>query len=190
MNPRQAAFYRQAVSDFAVFGYLSPAPAGVWNGFRRSWCRVVGVRTISFPVCHELHYLQMCTEKLAKAYYLTDTGTGHRAFRRFITDILGNLNASRSLGFATLADLTRWQGSVVRVVDAVEDLAPSIADRLGLPNPEYPWPRTNPTIAPVDHLFTTEVYNHIDAQAKSGEAPFLTILARMVATMRPAGWHL
>jgi hypothetical protein len=190
MNPRQAAFYRQARSDWSVFQHLHAGPSWWWVKTQQVWCRVVGVRPFSFPVCHELHYLQMCTEKLAKAYYRTDLGTGHAAFRRFLTDLPVNPNALHPLGFRGAADLTRWQASVKPTVDAIEDLAPSIADNKGLPNPEYPWPKANPTTAPADHPFTAEVFVHLDAQARSGEPAFLTILQRMVTTMQTAGWHL
>jgi hypothetical protein len=190
MNARQAAFYRQAVSDWSLFCHLHPSRSRWWARTQQAWCRVVGVRLFSFPVCHELHYLQMCTEKLAKAYYKTDLRTGHVAFRRFLTDVPANPNALKPLRFTATADLTRWQGSVKPIVDAIEDLAPSIADNKGLPNPEYPWPKANPAVAPVDHAFIAEIYTHFDTQSQSGEPPFLTILGRMVATMQSAGWHL
>ncbi len=190
MNARQAAFYRQARSDWSVFCQFRPDGPRWWVAVRRAWCGMVGLRPFSFPVCHELHYLQMCTEKLSKAYYKTDLRTAHAAFRRFLTDLPGNSNVLRSLGFAAVADLTRWQGSVKPIVDAIEDLAPSIADNKGLPNPEYPWPKANPTIAPVDHPFTAEMYAILKAQGKSGEPAFLTILGRMVETMQSSGWHL
>jgi len=133
----------------------------------------------------------MSTEKLSKAYYqMTPVRGGHAAFRRFITDLPTNPNSIRPLGFLTAADLTRWQGSVEIIVDAIEDLAPSIADRKNLPNPEYPWPRANPTTAPADHSFTAEIYAHLATQARCGEPPFLTVLGKMVDTMQFAAWHL
>lgn len=190
MNARQAAFHRQAKSDWSVYQHLRRGPLARWGQLQRFWCRFVGVRLGAWPVCHELHYLQMCTEKLAKAYYKTDLRTGHAAFRRFLTDLPANPNALIPLGFVSLADLTRWQGSVKPIVDAIEDLAPSIADHKGLPNPEYPWPKANPTIAPADYAFTTEICTYLDAQSRCGEPPFLTILGRMIATLRSAGWHL
>jgi hypothetical protein len=190
MNPRQAAFYRQARSDWSLFCHLHPMGSRVWVKFQKTWCGVVGVKPFSFPVCHELHYLQMCTEKLSKAYYQTDLRTGHAAFRRFLTDLPSNPNALGPLGFATTADLTKWRGSVKAIVDAIEDLAPAIADKNNLPNPEYPWPKANPTMAPVDHSFAAEVYTRLDVQAKSGLPLFLTVLGRMVDTMQFAGWHL
>lgn len=190
MNARQAAFYRQGRSDWSVFRHFRPSQSRWWAAVQRGWCRLAGVRPFSFPVCHELHYLQVCTEKLLKAYYKTDLRTGHAAFRRFLTDLPANSKALNPLGFASTADLTRWQGSVKPIVDAIEDLAPSIADNKGLPNPEYPWPKANPTMAPADHPFTAEVYTHLNAQARSGEPAFLTILGRMVDTMQSVGWHL
>jgi hypothetical protein len=132
----------------------------------------------------------MCTEKLAKAYYRTDPRTGHAAFRRFLTDLPLNAGAVAPLGFADTAALTRWEGSVNAVVGAIEDLAPQIADRKGLPNPEYPWPRGAETSAPADYSFQSEVFALLDAQRHSGEPPFLAILGRMVQTMQSAGWHL
>ena len=191
MNARQAAFYRQAQSDWSVFRHPHADRSSWRSAVQRVWCRLIGVRPFPFPVCHELHYLQMCTEKLAKAYFqTTPSRDGHAAFRRFLTELLANSNMLTPLGFATTAELTRWQGSVTSIVGAIEDLAPSIADRKNLPNPEYPWPRDAPTVAPVDHPFTTEVYIHLDAQALCGEPPFLTILGRMVETMRSSAWHL
>ena len=190
MNARQQAFYRQARSDWAVFRHFRPGSSRYWVAAQRLWCSVVGIRPFSFPVCHELHYLQMCTEKLSKAYYKTDLRTGHAAFRRFLADLPGNPNAMTPLGFAAIADLSRWQGSVKPIVDAIEDLAPAIADLKGLPNPEYPWPKVNPTIAPVDHSYIAELYTYLDAQAQSGQPPFLAILGRMIDTMQSANWHL
>jgi len=133
----------------------------------------------------------MCTEKLAKAYYRTTSGSnGHAAFRRFLNDLPLNTAAVKPLGFADLAGLTRWQASAKKVADAIEDLAPAIADRKNLPNPEYPWPRSAPVDAPVDHDFVAEFFIHLDAQARCGEPAFLMILDRMVATMQSTAWHL
>lgn len=190
MNARQAAFYRQAQSDWSVFRHFHPCGPRWWATVRRMWCGVAGVRPFSFAACHELHYLQMCTEKLAKAYYKTDPRTGHAAFRRFLTDLPSNTKAAVPLGLDSAAGLTRWEGSVRPLVGAVEDLAPQIADRKRLPNPEYPWPRGAETHAPADYSFRAEVYTLLESQARSGQPPFLTVLGRMVDTMQPAGWHL
>jgi hypothetical protein len=132
----------------------------------------------------------MCTEKLAKAYYQALPRGGHAAFRQFLRDLPLNARAVAPLKFANLAGLTRWQGSVSAVVGAIEDLAPQIADQKRLPNPEYPWPRGAETNAPADYSFRTEVFAHLDAQARSGQPLFLTVLGRMMNTMQSARWHL
>ena len=191
MNARQRAFYRQARSDWTVFRHFHPKASRWWATVQRLWCSAIGSRPPSFPVCHELHYLQMCTEKLAKVYYPDALlRSGHAAFRRFLTDLPLNLEAVAPLGFDDIASLTRWQGTVGPVVGAIEDLAPSLADRKGLPNPEYSWPRDAEVNAPMDYSFQAEVYSLLNAQAHSGEPPFLTILGRMVDTMESAAWHL
>lgn len=190
MNARQAAFYRQAVSDWLLFQHLRPLQPNWVRAIQRVWCAVVGVRLVSFPVCHELHYLQMCTEKLSKAYYQTDPGTGHAAFRRLLAHLPQNPKVLAPLGFSTVASLTRWSASVKAIVDAIEDLAPAIADRKGLANPEYPWPKSAPAVAPVDHSFTAEIFNLLDAQALSPEPLFLCVIGKMVQTMQLSAWHL
>jgi hypothetical protein len=191
MNPRQLAFFRQAQSDWTVFRHFHPSDWRWWNAVLSTWCGLVGVRPFSFPRCHALHYLQMCTEKLAKAYYTaTPARTGHNAFRRFMTDLPSNPTAIAPLRFVDVAALTMWQGSAYALVGAIEDLAPAIADRLHQPNPEYPWPKGAEAHAPVDHSFHAEIYARLEAQAASGQPSFLDVLGRMMATMQSGGWHL
>jgi hypothetical protein len=191
MSVHQQAFFRQARSDWSVFRHLHTRGFLGLKQIRGAWPRMAGFWPFPFPACHELHYLQMCTEKLAKAYYPSAIPrSGHAAFRRFLTDLPSNPNAQSPLGFRDSASLTRWQGSVSSIVAAVEDLAPSIADRLGLPNPEYPWPRGAEASAPVDHSFQTEIFSLLERQARCGEPRFLKILGKMVASMQSGGWHL
>jgi len=140
----------------------------------------------------------MCTEKLAKAYYVaTPARMRHNAFRRFMTDLPNNPTAVAPLHFVDVAALTMWQGSAFALVGAIEDLAPAIADHLhqanpGIlyPNPEYPWPKGAESHAPVDHSFEAEIYARLEAQAASDQPPFLDVLGRMMATMQSRGWHL
>jgi hypothetical protein len=70
-NAFSMAFIAQARSDFRVYRHLAERP--------------------EFAVCHALHYLQMATEKLAKAYRLRDTKSPvdelvskHTGFAKFI----------------------------------------------------------------------------------------------------------
>lgn len=190
MNDRQEAFYRQARSDWSVFRHFHPHGPGWLTLARQSWCGIVGVHPFLFAPCHELHYLQMATEKLAKAYHQTDLRQGHAAFQRLLADLPNNSLAVAPLGFRDRTSLSRWQGSVIPIVIAIENLAPSIADRQGLPNPEYPWPRGAEVSAPVDHSFQVEVFSLLDRQIRSGEPGFLTVLDKMFATMQSAAWHL
>lgn len=190
MNNRQIAFYKQAKSDWEVFVHFHPLASYPLTIIRKVSSRIIGVPLYEFPKCQELHYLQMATEKLAKAYYKSPMRNTHDAFRRFMNDLPSNPKALVPLEFLDLAALTSWQGSVISIVDAIEDLAPAIADKKGLPNPEYPWPKSAPSFAPVDYNFDTEVYSKLDIQAKSGHPPFLRVVNRMIRTMCSHSWHL
>lgn len=81
MTEQQRLFLVQARSDFAVFEL-----------FRRD---------AVWPSCHALHYLQMATELLGKAYawrhaYPRKT---HRAFVGFLRSLSHNRHAQDQLGF-------------------------------------------------------------------------------------------
>ena len=67
------AFAAQGRSDWLVYKHLS------------------GLLEPSFPRCHALHYLQMATEKIAKAYRVRDTPADvddiinhHTGFEEFV----------------------------------------------------------------------------------------------------------
>ena len=67
LNAPQSLFLDQARSDYEIFQFLS----------RRN-------------VCHRLHYLQMCTEKLAKVYFWrhgNSPGLRHDKFAPFLRDL-------------------------------------------------------------------------------------------------------
>ena len=132
------------------------------------------------PVCHGLHYLQMATEKLAKAYFQT-LPKKHLGLMKLLTALATNTKAVRALGFATLADLDAWVTSIAAVGDAVEKLAPACAG-VGA-NPEYPWPPGAETTAPVDHSFQVELFAKLAAQAASGRPRFLEVMERMMVTL-------
>ena len=78
------AFLRQAESDYRIFRDLNHSQASV-------------------PVCHQLHYLQMATEKLAKALTCPDAGyppkATHVAFARFLRIMKGRPELRRELGY-------------------------------------------------------------------------------------------
>ena len=164
MNVRQKLFWNQAKTDWEVYEYLVAASPPK-------------------PVCHELHYLQMCTEKLAKAYF-TVPPKSHAALVDFIYALRSNKKAIAPLGFADDAELSRWAHSVDPLVQTIERLSPDLARRFKTEiNPEYPWPKGAEMIAPVDYSFQTEIFDLIDIQKKSGEQRFFDIFTKMVNTL-------
>ncbi|HET6251517.1 MAG TPA: hypothetical protein VFE47_27780 [Tepidisphaeraceae bacterium] len=111
------------------------------------------------PYCHRLHYLQMVTEKLAKAM-LTPAGssspapTTHTAFVRMLQVIKGRREIRGQLGFADASLFRSFIDSLLDLAARIEGLSP---DQAGLthPNPEYPWedPVTHLVQAPADYNF-------------------------------------
>ena len=110
--------------------------------------------------CHQLHYLQMVTEKLGKAYFWR-TGrpprTTHASFVRFL-QALDNRPARDAdriaglLGFGRSQDLETWIPTITPLAYDLERLAPNLAG-FNSPNPEYPWPHVAPVNAPVSFPF-------------------------------------
>ena len=113
--------------------------------------------------CHQLHYLQMVTEKLGKAYFWrtgTPPATNHAYFVKFMRR-LGSARASERrqiadvFGFGRFEDFQNWSRAVLNLAYDLERLAPALAQ--DSPNPEYPWPRTAPQHVPATfefHLWT------------------------------------
>jgi hypothetical protein len=110
--------------------------------------------------CQQLHYLQMVTEKLGKAYFWR-TGhpppRSHVSFVRFLQALDSRSNADRVriaklLGFGRVHGFVNWISTVTPLAHALERLAPALAGDQG-PNPEYPWPRLAPVYAPTTYTF-------------------------------------
>ena len=79
MNERQRLYLVQARSDWALYEFLKTQ-----------------------PICHRLHYLQMCTEKLAKAFFWRSTGAGnlnHTAFVKFLRALKSQSKVARELHY-------------------------------------------------------------------------------------------
>ena len=185
MNTRQQAFFRQALSDWDMYRGLAGAHASMGDKALAWLRRKLRLRPSprdwqAKPVCHRLHYLQMATEKLAKAYFTT-LPKKHLGLMKLLAALATNARAVTPLGFASLADLDAWVTSVAAVGDAVERLAPALAG--AGPNAEYPWPPKAEITAPVDHPFQVEFFARLAAQAASGRPPFLDIVERMTATL-------
>src|ERR1017187_10553540 len=110
MNEAQELWWRQACSDHALF---------------------VQLRGVGASECHLLHYLQMATEKLSKAY-LWRSGKpppkSHTGFVRFLKALLDRPAAelkwiAKALGFGRPEDLEKWVSSVQQLAYDLQNIA-------------------------------------------------------------------
>ena len=140
MNDAQRLWWRQSQSDLALFNQLRGPNVGAHE-------------------CHLLHYLQMATEKLSKAY-LWRSGhpppKSHTGFVRFLKALLDRPSTeldriALTLGYKHRNDLDIWVRNVRPLAYALQNIAP--AEALNGQNPEYPWPHDAPTHCPADHSF-------------------------------------
>lgn len=138
MNRYQELWWQQAQSDYEVFAL---------------------VRGIGQPQCHSLHYLQMATEKLAKAYFWREgrpRPKSHVGFVQFLR-FLGAVRQEERERLAGLFSFNRFLDfqkrikTLLPIAYDLERLAPSLANEG--PNPEYPWPHTQPEVAPAKYNF-------------------------------------
>lgn len=132
MNQQQRLFLVQARSDYRMFHAL---------------------RKDGAAPCHAIHYLQMSTEKLAKAYLWGKghPGMGHAAFRRFCLAMIANDRARMALDQDGRRAWEMRLNAIVPLAYDVERLAPDLAG--AGPNPEYPWPPRRPIATPVEFAF-------------------------------------
>ncbi len=132
----QLAFLKQARSD--------------WETYQR-------IDDPAWPTCHRLHFLQMATEKLAKALLVADdvsldkiTHT-HAAFVKFMRVARKNHNLQKELGM-TYSQIIVHFNRLLPIAREIEILAPTLAQ--AGPNPEYPWlDNTGEILVPVDYSF-------------------------------------
>ena len=138
MNSYQQCWWEQAKSDHAVLLILREQDAAP---------------------CHQLHYLQMVTEKLSKAY-LWQSGAApkksHVGFGLFIRLLSQVRQPKRQriadlFGFGRFEDFQNWARTALPLAYALEQLAPALAH--DGPNPEYPWSHDAPQFVPVTHDF-------------------------------------
>lgn len=137
MNDFQKIWWDQVQSDYRAFELLQKHGAGE---------------------CHLLHYLQMVTEKLAKAYYWRsgqEPKLSHKGFVRFFQTLMNRkrddqLRIAKILGFASVAGFDAFVFGAGPIVYAIEALAPALSNG---PNPEYPWPPSQPVFAPATYSF-------------------------------------
>jgi len=131
------------------------------------------------PQCHALHYLQMATELLGKAYDWRKgrpTKLSHCAFVKFLKSLETNEKAQKQIGYdrknAKWAQLIRKSKSIA---EQIEDLAPALAE--DGPNPEYPWPRDSPTITPAEFEFAV----WLELTETTDGRQFLNLLSKLFA---------
>ena len=145
------AFRAQAASDFAVYLLL------------------LAQDREDVPECHPLHYLQMATEKLAKAVLLASNPgfnpRSHVAFSRLPKILRREARAAKVLGYGEkIAQFRAALMALQSLVEDVERLSPQVADKKGKkpaannPNVEYPWEGRGPRgqvdwIVPATHQF-------------------------------------
>ena len=151
---KHEAFLRQAQSDFAVHELLLAQPSE------------------HAPRCHALHYLQMATEKLAKAF-LDRVGRpyrkrDHEVFCRMVSELAKRPDIVNALGYSDYKETHAFLMRALPLFRQVEMLCPKVAgdaakQRGSSPdqaeNVEYPWWQTSPQtgqpdwIAPADYTF-------------------------------------
>jgi hypothetical protein len=112
------------------------------------------------PLCQRLHYLQMATEKLGKAY-LADGNQRppqvHQAFVRFLR-VCRDMADLHSACRMSARQFRAYIASLLDTARKIEALAP--VGGVDKPNPEYPWQENGRIIAPVDYPFAQYQLTH------------------------------
>jgi hypothetical protein len=130
-----------------------------WEQSRSDHKVLVVLRRNGADPCHQLHYLQIVTEKLSKAYFWrsgTPPPKNHAGSVQFMRSLGGVQQSTRThlastLDFKSFPSLQLWIRNVLPIVYRLERLAPALAQ--DGPNPEYPWPLVAPADNPVRHRF-------------------------------------
>jgi hypothetical protein len=138
------AYIKQAKSDFMIYKEFSKTRK---------------------PICQQLHYLQMATEKLAKSY-LCSLQNGHPkithfALVKFLKICKRQPDIRAKLGFENKhTRFSSYIDSLLPIADMIEQLAP-VGTKLDRPNPEYPWISNKEVIPPIDYDFSNFKDKHI-----------------------------
>ncbi len=131
LNTPQQLFLDQARSDYEIYEHL----------MRKN-------------NCHRLHYLQMCTEKLAKVYFWRhghSPGLNHFVLVRFLLDLDPRPDFHQMFGYVDRQRFDLQKASIFDLAQRLQDLAPAGGN--SGPNPEYPWPPNMPTNGPLSYNF-------------------------------------
>ena len=140
------------------------------NKYQQAWCEQTRsdletlkiLRSGGASPCQELHYLQMATEKLGKAYFWRKwiaPRKSHSSFVKFLQALNDRQERERisvTLGFGSAQHLEAYIRSITDLAYRLERLAPALAGSDGV-NCEYPWPQDQPVNSPVGHSF--EIWN-------------------------------
>ena len=131
LNIPEQLFLDQARSDYEVYEVLS-----------------------RLNMCHRLHYLQMCAAKLAKAYLWrggVSPGLRHDKSELFLRALAIRRDFHEMFGYKHRRRFDLLWPAILGLAIRIQNLAPA-GKNIG-PNPEYPWPPTNPTTGPLTYDF-------------------------------------
>jgi len=138
------------------------------------------------PACHQLHYLQMACEKIAKAYRCRDTSVDlkellkrHVGFAKFMGSFLASpsIQSAYRGRDAQLREVAKLARALAR---EIEKLAPAV-DRAGSPeNAEYPWESGEDVISPVQYS-----YPRLSLLTSAGGRTLLKLVARAIREFEP-----
>jgi len=155
------AFAAQGRSDWEVYKYLG------------------ALTQPSFPACHALHYLQMATEKIAKAYRIRDTKADvdqlarhHTGFEEFVNAFFRTPSIKDEFKGKDGA-LKTLQANATKLAKEIEKLAPAIDQAVAPENAEYPWERDGKVYRPC-----TYGYPSLSVLRESGGRATMNIVER------------
>ena len=107
------------------------------------------------PLCHQLHYLQMTTEKLAKGFFARPGGPRppktHDAFARFVKKYARlDPTLQQACGIGNMSQYAEYLEGLREIAQKIENLSPEGDDH---PNPEYPWEQGGGILLPLTYPF-------------------------------------
>lgn len=134
MNLR-AAFFKQAHSDYLMYRWL--------NQHQKERC-------------HQVHYLQMACEKLAKAILAQSANqmprVSHFTFTAGLKQLKQRVDIIHQLQYSTKKEaFYRQIDSLLPLAEQIEKIVPESQARQ--PNPEYPWLSNDTVFSPLDYPF-------------------------------------
>ena len=108
------------------------------------------------PPCHAMHYLQMCTEKLAKGFLSMNQGgvrqpNKHERLVKFMRAARSYTRIRDSFGFKSQNQYDAFINGILPIGEALETLYPS--GNIDRPNPEYPWQNNIGVNCPCQYSF-------------------------------------